>query len=56
MMSFQEIYYLSSPNRTRHDEASSLVQYLHPLAIRHGKPIISAKTCQNNKIELQIGK
>lgn len=37
--------HLSSPNRTRQEEASSLLQYLQPLAIRHGKSIVSASTC-----------
>ena len=40
--------YLSSPNRTRQEEASSLLQYLQPLAIRHGKSIVSASTCKDH--------
>ena len=40
----QQNKYLSSPNRTRHEEASSLEQYLHPLAIRQGKSMVSAST------------
>lgn len=38
------IAYLSIPKRTRQEDASSLVQYLQPLAIRHGKSIVSART------------
>nr|GMD83436.1 hypothetical protein ACMD2_23844 [Ipomoea batatas]GMD88122.1 hypothetical protein ACMD2_23844 [Ipomoea batatas] len=40
--------YLSSPNRTRQEEASSRLQYLQPLAIRQGKSIVSASTCSNH--------
>lgn len=40
--------YLSSPKRTRQEEASSLLQYLQPFAMRHGKSIISASTCTNH--------
>lgn len=39
--------YLSLSNRTRQEEANSLSQYLHPLAIRHGKLTMSANTCEN---------
>lgn len=41
--------YLSLPIRTRQDEASSFLQYLQPLAIRHCKPMVSAKTCISHK-------
>lgn len=35
------------PERTRQDDASSLLQYLQPLAIRHGKLMESANTCRS---------
>lgn len=40
--------YLSTPKRTRQEAAASVVQYLHPLATRHGKSIVSASTCTIN--------
>jgi len=39
--------YLSEPNCTRQEADTSFLQYLQPLAIRHGSLTMSAKVCQN---------
>jgi hypothetical protein len=49
-----EAKYLSSPKRTRQDEASSDLQYLQPLTTLQGILTLSANTCRTSVTSVKI--